>query len=109
MRLYDMVVNSFKEVKMKVAKDSTTNESVSSVLAAELTLISTLLIAAIMLRHFNIVLAIVVILGLVLFFTTNMPLMPKIKREQDDSLEKMVFYAVLTLGTLITIIYWGLN
>ena len=104
-----MVVNSFKEVKMKVAKDSTTNESVSSVLAAELTLISTLLIAAIMLRHFNIVLAIVVILGLVLFFTTNMPLMPKIKREQDDSLEKMVFYAVLTLGTLITIIYWGLN
>ncbi|MDR2966456.1 MAG: energy-converting hydrogenase B subunit G EhbG [Methanobacteriaceae archaeon] len=107
MGLYDMIVNSFKEVRKKVVKDSATNESVSSALAAELTLISTLLIAAIMLRHFNITLTVVVILGLGLLLTTNMPLIPKIKREQDDSLEKMVFYAILTLGILITVIYWG--
>ena len=102
-----MVVNSFKGVKKKVASGSARNESVSSALAAELTLISTLLIGAIMLRHFNIVLAIVVVLGLLLLFFTNMPLIPKLKREQDDSLEKMMFYTILTLGILITVIYWG--
>ena len=102
-----MVVNSFKKVEKKVIKDSPTNESVSSALAAELTLISTLLIAAIILRHVNIIFTIIVVLGLILFFITNMPLIHKIKREQDDSLEKMMFYVILTLGILITIIYWG--
>ena len=107
MRLYDIIVNSFKGVKKKVVKDSVTNESVSSALAAELTLISTLLIAVIMLRHFNTILAVVIVLGLGLFLITNMPIIPKIKREQDDSLDKMMFYTILTLGILITIVYWG--
>jgi energy-converting hydrogenase B subunit G len=102
-----MVVNSFKGVKNKVVKDTSTNESVSSALAAELTLVSTLLIAAIMLRHFNTILAVIIVLGLGLFLITNMPLIPKIKREQDDSFEKMMFYTILTLGILITVVYWG--
>lgn len=102
-----MIVNSFKGVTEKVVKDSATNESVSSALTAELTLISTLLIAAIMLRHFNIPLTVIVVLGLGLLLITNMPLIPKLKKEQDDSLEKMMFYAILTLGILITVIYWG--
>ena len=106
MRLYDMIVNSL-DVKKKTIKDSATNESVSSALAAELTLISTLLIAAIMLRHFNTILTVIIVLGLGLFLITNMPLIPKIKREQDDSLEKMMFYTILTLGILITVVYWG--
>ena len=106
MRLYDIIVNSL-ESKKKVIRDSTTNESVSSALAAELTLISTLLIAAIMLRQFNTILAVIIVLGLGLFLITNMPLIPKIKKEQDDSLEKMMFYTILTLGILITVVYWG--
>jgi len=107
MGLYDMVVNSFKERKKKIEKDPIRNESVSSVLVAELTLISTLLIAAISLRHFNPALAIIVILGLALLLFTNLPIMPKIKIEQDDSLDKMTFYIILTLGILITVICWG--
>lgn len=110
MGLYDKIVNSFKgiiDIKGKLNRDPATNESVSSALAAELTLISTLLIAALLLRHINVVLTIIVVLGLGLFLITNMPLIPKLKREQSDSLEKMTFYAILTLGILITVIYWG--
>jgi len=55
----------------------------------------------------NIILAVIIVLGLGLFLITNMPLIPKIKREQDDSLEKMMFYTILTLGILITVVYWG--
>lgn len=107
MGIYEKIINSFKDVKEKISKDSPTNESVSSALAAELTLISTLLIAAIMLRRLNIILTVVMVLGLGLLLITNMPLISKIKKEQDDSLEKMMFYVVLTLGILITLIYWG--
>lgn len=110
MGIYDRIVNSIRsvtDIKGKLAGDSTTNESVSSALAAELTIISTLLIASLLLRHINIILTIVVILGLGLILITNMPIIPKLKREQSDSLEKMTFYAILTLGILITVIYWG--
>lgn len=112
MGFYDRIVNSFKDIiniKGKLTRDPTTNESVSSALAAELTLISTILIAALLLRHLNVILTIIVVLGLGLFLVTNMPLIPKLKREQSDSLEKMTFYAILTLGILITLIYWGTN
>lgn len=110
MGIYDRIVNSIKsvtDIKGKLTRDSTTNESVSSALAAELTIISTLLIASLMLRYINIILTIVVILGLGLILITNMPIIPKLKREQSDSLKKMTFYAILTLGILITVIYWG--
>jgi energy-converting hydrogenase B subunit G len=110
MGFYDRIVNSFKsitDIKGKISRDPTTNKSVSSALAAELTIISTLLIASLLLRHINIILTIIAILGLGLFLLTNMPLIPKLKREQSDSLEKMTFYVILTLGILITVIYWG--
>jgi energy-converting hydrogenase B subunit G len=110
MGFYDGIVDSFKNIgniKERMREDLATNESVSSALAAELTLISTILIATLLLRHINIFLTIIVLLGLCLFLITNMPLIPKLKREQSDSLEKMTFYAILTLGILVTVIYWG--
>lgn len=110
MGLYEKIINSFSNVtniKERLKDDLTTNESVSSALAAELTLISTLLIAVILLRRISILLTIIIVLALGLFLITNMPLIPKLKREQSDSLDKMTFYAILTLGILITVIYWG--
>jgi len=112
MGFYDKIVDSFRniaDIKGRISKDSTTNEDVSSALTAELTLISTLLIAALLLRHINIALTVIVLLGLSLFLITNMPLIPKLKREQSDSLEKMTFYVILTLGILTTVIYWGIT
>lgn len=112
MGLYEKIVNSFRgiiNIKQRIKEDSATNESVSSALAAELTLISTVLIAVIMLRHISVLLTIVAVLALGLFLVTNMPLIPKLKREQSDSLDKMAFYAILTLGILVTVIYWGVR
>jgi len=109
MGFYDKIVDSFRgmtDLKGKI-KDSSTNEDVTSAVAAELTLVSTLLISALLLRHINVLLTIIVVLGLGLVLITNMPLIPKFKREQNDSLEKMTFYAILTLGILVTVIYWG--
>ena len=40
---------------------------------------------------------------------TNIPLIPKFKIEQEDSLEKMLFYAVVTLSIIIAFLYWGGN
>ncbi|MEA4956394.1 hypothetical protein SDC9_17887 [bioreactor metagenome] len=110
MGFYEKIVNSFKNVtniKENVKNELATNESVSSALAAELTLISTILISAILLRYINIFVSIIVLLGLGIILITNMPLIPKIRREQSDSLEKMMFYVILTLGILVTVIYWG--
>ncbi|KZX13999.1 hypothetical protein [Methanobrevibacter filiformis] len=107
MDFYEMIVNSFKEVKARLKNDPTTNTNVSGYLAAELTLIVSLILLAIMLRHVNVILTIVLILALGLVLITNMPLMPKFAKEQDDSLNKMIFYVVLTLAILVTILYWG--
>ena len=107
MGLYDKLIDSFTDFKDKLSNDSHTNESVSSSLAAELTLISTILLMVFMTRHINLILSIVVVLVSIVLLVTNMPLIPKFKREQSDSLEKMIFYAIITLGILVTIIYWG--
>ena len=104
MSYYDDFIKSLKD---KYSKNQLTN--VSGALAAEITLISTFLIAALLLRHINIILTAVIIIGLVVVFITNLPLIPKLKSEHEDSLEKMIFYAVVTLGVLLAIIYWGIQ
>ena len=45
------------------------------------------------------------ILAIVLI--SNIPLIPKFKIEQDDSLEKMLFYAIMVLGLIVIFMYWG--
>ena len=45
------------------------------------------------------------ILAIVLI--SNIPLIPKFKIEQEDSLEKMIFYAVVTLAIIVVFLYWG--
>jgi energy-converting hydrogenase B subunit G len=47
------------------------------------------------------------ILAIVLIY--NIPLIPKVKMEQDDSLEKMLFYAIAVLSILVVFMYWGGN
>jgi energy-converting hydrogenase B subunit G len=48
-----------------------------------------------------------VTLILAVVLIANIPLIPKFKIEQEDSLEKMVFYAVMTLAILGIFLYWG--
>ena len=107
MGLYDKLINSFTEYTESLSKDSFTNESMSSAIAAELTLISTILVLAFMIRQISLTLAIIVVLILSFLLVTNMPLILKFKIEQSDSLEKMTFYVIIALGILVTMIYWG--
>ncbi|MDR2544244.1 MAG: energy-converting hydrogenase B subunit G EhbG [Methanobrevibacter sp.] len=107
MDIYTMIHNSVQNFQNKLKKDKITNENVSSSIAAELTIISTILISSILLRHINVMLTVLIILGLGLYLITNMPLISKLKKEQDDSLNKMMFYVILTLGILVSVVYWG--
>ena len=57
----------------------------------------------------SVLLAGLVTLILAVMLISNIPLIPKFKLEQDDSLEKMLFYAIVALVILATFMYWGGN
>ena len=108
MFLYDLIVSRIREIQEKTkAEGPVTNISASATLAAEITLISAVLIAAIMLRKINVILMVVVVLALVVALIAAMPLMPRLRKEQSDSFHNMIFYVIVTLGILITLFYWG--
>ena len=109
MSLYDLFLDSVKDLKSKLKRDPATMDNVSGALAAEVTVVVSLLLSALLLRHINIFASVIVILLLAVLLISNMPLAPKIKSEQSDSLEKMSFYVIITLGMLVAIIYWGLK
>lgn len=108
MNLYDLIIGKIQQIQDKAKEqEAVTNMSASAVLAAEITLISSVLIAAIMLRKISDVLMVVVVLALFFIMVTAMPIIPRLKREQNDSIDSMIFYVILTLGVLITLFYWG--
>ena len=72
-------------------------------------MIVSLVLSAILLRHVSVLLAGLVTLILAVVLISNIPLIPKFKIEQEDSLEKMLFYAVITLAIIVTFMYWGGN
>lgn len=104
MKLYDRIINIIEGIK-----GTATNEGVSGSLTAELTIISTLVLSCILIRHLNIFLSIIVLLGLIVVLITNMPLMRLFRKEQENSLDQMLFYVIVTLGILFTAIFWGGN
>jgi energy-converting hydrogenase B subunit G len=109
MALYQKFLESIKGLKSKISKDPTTMDNVSGAIAAEFLVFVSLILAALLLRHISVVASVVVVILVAILFFTNMPLAGKIKSEQSDSLEKMTFYVVVTLGILIAVIYWGLR
>ena len=109
MGLYQKFLDSIKNLKSNLSKGSTTMDNVSGAIAAEFLLFVSLILAALFLRHVSVIASIVVVLLVAILFFTNMPLAGKIKSEQSDSLEKMSFYVIVTLGILIAVIYWGLK
>jgi energy-converting hydrogenase B subunit G len=107
MNLYDLIVKRIKEVQKADSDEPVTNVSTSSMLTAEITLISSALVALIMLRLVNNLLMIVAVLVVLFVVILAMPLMPRLKREQNDSLFSMTFYVVLALTIVIVMSYWG--
>lgn len=107
MNLYDLIVKRIKEAQEADSEGPVTNVSTSAMLTAEITLISSVLVALIMLRLVNNVLMIVAVLVVLFAAILSMPLMPRLKKEQNDSLFNMTFYVVLALIIVIVLFYWG--
>ena len=109
MKLYDQIFDVVKQFRKLFSPGPVTNADVSGSITAEIFLIVSLVMSAILLRHVNILLAGLVTFILAIVLISNIPLIPKFKIEQEDSLEKMLFYAVVTLAIIVTFMYWGGN
>lgn len=107
MNLYDIIVKKIKDIQGAGDESAVTNISTSSMLTAEITLISSILVALVMLRLVSKALMIVAVLIVLFAALMAMPLMPRLKKEQNDSLASMMFYVVITLAIVITLFYWG--
>lgn len=109
MKLYDQIFNVVKQFKKLFSPGPVTNADVSGSITAEIFIIVSLVLSTILLRHVNVLLAALVALIVSIVLISNIPLIPKFKLEQEDSLEKMIFYAVVTLSIIIVFLYWGGN
>ena len=107
MKLYDQIFDVVKKFKELFSPGPVTNADVSGSITAEIFLIVSLVIASLLLRHISVLLAGLVTLILAIVLITNIPLIPKFKIEQDDSLDKMLFYAIVVLGLIVIFMYWG--
>lgn len=107
MKLYDQIFHVVKKFKQLFSPGPVTNADVSGSITAEIFLIVSLVIASLLLRHVSVLLAGLVTLILAIVLISNIPLIPKFKIEQDDSLEKMLFYAIMVLGLIVIFMYWG--
>ena len=107
MKLYDQIFGVVKQFKKLFSPGPVTNADVSGSITAEIFLIVSMVLAVILLRHISPLLAGLVTLILAIVLISNSPLIPKFKIEQEDSLEKMLFYAIVVLALIVTFIYWG--
>lgn len=108
MTLYDTIIEKIREIEEKTRMEArVTNISASAVLTAELTIVSTIFLVILMIRKLNIYIMVLFLLlvGVMLFSMT--PVTVILRREQTDSFHKMIFYVILILGVLITLLYWG--
>ena len=107
MKLYDQIFDVVKQFKKLFSPGPVTNADVSGSLTAEIFLIVSLVLSTLLLRHVNVLLSGLVAFILAIVLLSNVPLIPKFKIEQEDSLEKMLFYAIVTLTIIVTCLYWG--
>lgn len=109
MKLYDQIFNVVKDFRKFFSPGPVTNADVSGSITSEILLIVSLVLTCLLLRHVHILLSGLVTLIVLVVLIKNMPFIPKFKIEQDDSLDKMIFYAVMVLGIVVVFVYWGGN
>ena len=108
MSVYDSILKRIREIQGKAEEEEPiTNVSATATLTAELTLIASLLIAVVMVRLISPALMIIMIVAVFFIAIMAMPIMPKLRREQNDSFNNLVFYVVVALGIIIALFYWG--
>ena len=109
MKLYDQIFNVVKDFRKFFSPGPVTNADVSGSITSEILLIVSLVLTCLLLRHVHILLSGLVTLIVLVVLIKNMPLIPKFKIEQDDSLDKMIFIAVMARGIVGVFVYWGGN
>ncbi len=109
MAFYDLLLKSLREIKGTIKENPLTNTNVSGAIAGELVIISVSLLATLLFARINMLLAIFLGIICAVFILTNLPLIPKVIKEQNNSLNSMLFYVILTLGIMISLIYWGVQ
>ncbi|MDO5851748.1 MAG: energy-converting hydrogenase B subunit G, EhbG [Methanobacteriaceae archaeon] len=108
MNMYDQFVEKLKNTFTHDAESGiVSGVETSSLLAAELVLMASVIIAAMTIRFVSPYLMLIVVVALLLLFTYTTPLMTKLYKEHSDSLSNMTFYVVMTLAILAIIFYWG--
>lgn len=108
MNIYDFILKKMREVQKKAEEDQPiTNITASAMLAAELTLIASVLVAVIMVRLIHPVLMIIMIAAVLIIALMARPIMPRLRKEQNDDLNNMMFYIVVALGIVVALFYWG--
>jgi energy-converting hydrogenase B subunit G len=108
MSVYDIILKRIREIQDKAEQEEPiTNVTASAMLTAELTLIASVLITVVMLRLIHPALMIIIIVAVFVIALMAMPIMPKLRREQNDSFNNMIFYVILALGIIIALFYWG--
>jgi energy-converting hydrogenase B subunit G len=108
MSFYDVILNKIRKIQEKAGEDEpVTNVTASTMLTAELTLIASVLIAVVMVRLIHPVLMIIMVAAILIIVFTAMPIMPRLRREQNDDLNNMMFYVVVALGVIVALFYWG--
>ena len=109
MNLYDVINSKIKEIQAKTENETVSGVSTASYLASELVVIVSILITSILLRKISVILMIAGIFCVFAIIMTNMPIMPKLRHAQNDSLNNMMFYALIALALLVAIFYWGVK
>lgn len=109
MSLYDRIFDVVKQFRKLFSPGPVTNADVSGSITSEIFLIVSIILAVLMLRHVSVLLAGLIALIAAVILLVNIPLIPKFKIEQEDSLDKMLFYAIVTLAIIGAIMYWGGN
>lgn len=109
MSLYDKIFDVVKQFRKLFSPGPVTNADVSGSITAEIFLIVSLVLATVLLRHVNVLLAGLAVLIVAIVLIINIPLIPKFKIEQEDSLDKMLFYVIVTLAIIGSLLYWGGN
>jgi energy-converting hydrogenase B subunit G len=108
MSFYDIILEKIRKIQEKAGEDEPiTNVSASAMLTAELTLIASILVAVVMVRLIHPVLMIILVAAVLIIAFMAMPIMPGLRREQNDNLNNMMFYVVVALGIVVAIFYWG--
>lgn len=110
MSFYNAIIEKIRNIQMEIEEnEAVTNLSASATLTSEITVISAVLIAVVMLRKINFILMLLVLLVLGFVILSSLPLSVKLRREQGDEFSRMIFYVLLTLGVVISAFYWGVN